>query len=157
MMIPCRIFSGRTAPGEYAAQFRTGDRGLVYVIDELALKSQYKHNDGYQHIDELTMSRTVKDVNGKDIKTTLLDLAFQENQGYGLNEFLDKFIKPVFLMENASYMTDLPTEPDSWENYIKLFRVWVNVQDGARTITTPAVGQPVYIGKRSDIPEAIRG
>jgi len=159
MMIPCRIFAGRTSGRDTDSpvvneRFLVGDRGLIYVLDELALKSQHRHDDGYQNLDTLVERRRIEVVRGggstfEDLR--LLDLAFQDSQGYGVAEFLDKFVKPVFLQEGCAVATSLPTNPVEWIEVSKKYRVWVNVQDGAKTITTPAVGQLVYAGDRKNL------
>lgn len=154
MMIACRIFSGRMKNGQYADRFKSlssqyGAKNIVYVIDELALKAHSRHSDAFQNIDTLMATaeerspRSPQKDNRGQQNTRVLDDAFIQRQGYDLLEFLSKFIKPVMLMMPLGQTLIIGEDDDNrdWKILAKDYRVWVNVQDGARTIATPCTGQ----------------
>ena len=146
MMIACRIFSGRNKEDtDYYKRFLPGSKDLIYVIDELALKAHNRHDSKFQSVKGLFSE------NSDGVRA--IDEAFVQRQGYDLIEFLDKFIKPVMLLNPPGQTTIISTE--DWPRVVKEYRVWVNVQDGARSIATPCTGQLIrdleFLGKNSDV------
>lgn len=135
MMIVCPLFVGKvSASGTYASEFAPGDRGLVYVVDVLALKSQGRYDP--------------VEINDKQNAE-----AFQHYLGYDRHVFLERFVKPCYLSSPIDSTVRFP-EPgkDKMALIAKHYRVWVNVQDGATSITSPCIGQLIKVGKGPEKP-----
>lgn len=131
MMMPCRIFTGYIADSkQYSVLFAPANRQLVYVLDERALNSQNRHEPGNNQINDKANAE-----------------AFKDYLGYDRLTFLERFVKPCYLMQPPDHLITFP-EQDSED--LKLiadkYRVWVNVQEGALTITSPCVGQLIAVG-----------
>jgi hypothetical protein len=144
MLMTCRIFSGwakgewgpepgnfvqRFVPWSVTSDIRTPDL-IIYVLDELALKAENKHDERFQHLKYL--------IEEDNEGSRLLEEAFQPRQGYDLDAFLSKFVKPVTIISPPD--NKMVIGPKDWPNIVEQYRVWVNVQEGAKSISTPTVG-----------------
>jgi len=148
MLMACRIFSGwfkgeGNSRDDYVDRYYPGSTPLIlYVIDELSLKAETRHDTGFQHlIDLLAIHKDTGQTSNQDHveKDRLVDSAFSSQSGYSVMEYLSKYIKPVTIIEQAgTKMSSLSVS--AWKNYYTHYRVWVNVQDGAKSIATPTVG-----------------
>lgn len=120
-MIICRIFIGAED-----SIFRTqGVNDTYYVIDELAIKAINKHDN----------------ITGSDSNVTsdqLVHGAFRSYEGYDLNDFIAKFVRPVILIRPQAFSNiNLHMDP------IKLtdkYMMAVSVPDKARSIPMPSWG-----------------
>lgn len=145
----CRIFVGivntegktllRNGDGEN--RWQPGRNGVVYVIDENAIKSIRKHRN---------ITGTAADGAEAAIDAQrLVNSEFRKGYGYAIQEFLDKVVKPVHLKESMGITTDFPSDNEELIELARSWRIDVAVPDNADTIPTPAFGMiiPAPYGK----------
>jgi hypothetical protein len=137
MMMPCRIFTGYLADSkQYSSTFAPASRQLIYVLDEKALNSQNRHEPAVNQVNDVANAE-----------------AFKDYLGYDRLTFLERFVKPCYLIQSVDHQIKFP-EPGSAEMALvaERYRVWVNVQEGAQSITSPCIGQLIPVGTAPDKP-----
>lgn len=102
-----------------------GVNDTYYVIDELAIKSVNKHDN----------------ITGSDATVTkeqLVHGAFRDYEGYDINDFISKFVRPVILIRPHSiFNINLSMDPIELTSK---YMMAVSVPDKARSIPMPAWG-----------------
>src|SRR5690349_4362585 len=106
-MIACRIFTGRVKDGQYANRFAPGDRQIVYVIDELALKSQNRSD---------TITRDGQQIPVvSEIGSAAQGEAFQDSLKTDPITFLERFVKPCYILTGPTHFIDFPKQGPNLE------------------------------------------
>lgn len=130
----CRLFTGSvTVDGktiENARFTNQGKNGILYVIDEIAIKNIYKH-------------RSIGGVGGSGEPVSVDDIVageFRRSSGYGFDTFLDKVVKPVHMKSQIGVYVEFPDDPEQLKEFAKHWRVQVDMPPNAVGIATPAWG-----------------
>lgn len=161
-MAQFRLFRGaikfRNRDGELETRVLTsfiqGRNNTLFVIDDLALRSTLKQTDV-----------VVANQSG-EILIDMLSSAFKERTGYDINVFIEKFIKPVTLIQTYGIQVILPSGDPSdsistpqeleaklsdksfLETFTEQYTVEVALNPGATCIATPAYG---HLTRRLDV------
>lgn len=138
-MIYCRLYVGSGPKNKFAAQ---GQKQTLYVLDELALKSFYKHRN---------ITGT-----GSTTASQAAQSEFRNVEGYDEREFLDKFIRPIIIQEHFGMRTVFSADPEDIRNLADNYVVAVQLPDTARSIpvgTTGILMPKPYSGHAPDVTE----